>query len=112
MPIKECCVAQIAITHHAEFPSIGGLYGCGKAVTITLLSLQTFTNQPTFLCQKFILMASQLLPPIISVSLTSRSGCVPANMRGQIPSSLLSWPHTENMKKPVVPVAYPLKGQI
>lgn len=45
-------------------------------------------------------MASQLLPPIILVSPTSSSGCVPANKQGQIPSSLLPWAHTEDVKKP------------
>ena len=63
-------------------------------------------NQPTFLCQKFILMASQLLPPIISVSPTSSLGRAPADMREQISSLLLSQPHSENLTDYVV---YPLK---
>lgn len=93
-------LSRLPIIHYAEFPSIWRLIQLLKSCHYNLLSLQPFMNQPTFLCQKFILMASQLLPPIISVSPTSSSGCVPANMRGQIPSLLLSWPPTENMKKP------------
>lgn len=102
-------LSRLPIIHYAEFPSIWRHIQLLKSCHYNLLSLQPFMNQPIFLCQKFILMASQLLPPIISVSPTSSLGCVPANMWELISSLLLPWSHTGNL---VDNVAYPFKWHI